>query len=131
MVLVTTAFRQQDLMIGHWMILAGTRERQWDFCINNSIHFKASHLPCVQNALRNLLSRLFSSRLEWSLCPDMARFIFQWWDRPLIDQFATKINRKCHQFCFQAGHSPTSLMDVSLCLSQTDSCMHFLQVHST
>lgn len=44
----------------------------------------------------------------------MTRRIFQWWESPQVDLFATRTSRKCQQFCSLQGRSQDSLTDVFL-----------------
>lgn len=59
------------------------------------------------------LSRFFHDH-KWSLKCSVLRTIFCAWGILLVDLFAMNDNRKCCQFCFQAGHSPSSLTDAFL-----------------
>lgn len=86
----------------------------WEFCITNLINLRAACLPGKQNRLVDQLSRSFSNHREWSLHPDMARSIFQLWGTLQVDLFATKTNRKWHQFCSLWDFSSGSLKDVFL-----------------
>lgn len=88
----------------------------WDVCIGNSILLKVDDFTGAQNMLADLLSRWFISHHMWSDCPDITKSIFKLWGTSQMDLFATKDNRKYHQFCSWADHSPGSLTEAFLLL---------------
>lgn len=73
--------------------------------------------------LADHLKRLFINHHEWSICPDIARSIFQLGGT--LDLFETKDNIRCHQFCSWAGHSLSSLMNTFLLPGSERICCMF------
>lgn len=90
--------------------------------MKHSIHLEVSHLPRAWNVLVNHFSWSFSSHHKWCLHPEFISVIFQKSGSSQVDLFATRQNRKCHQFCFLCSlplrHLPALVGRLStICLS--------------
>lgn len=89
------------------------REEHVGTVMPEAIHL-AAYLPRKQNKLVDQLTRTFSEHHQWSLLPGIAISIFQLWGTSQVYLFATKSNRKCHQFCSRGGLSPGLLTNAFL-----------------
>lgn len=74
----------------------------WDvlmWCWDHDIQLRARHIPGSLNVLADSLSRPDQPiSTEWSLHPLVVDRICQVWGTPQVDLFATRFNRKFHQF---------------------------------
>ncbi|KAM7161048.1 uncharacterized protein RBU57_010945 [Macrochelys suwanniensis] len=86
----------------------------WEFCIAHDISLRAFHLPGINNSQADCLSRVFSSQHEWSLHSEVTGQLFRAWGTPRVDLFATRQNRRCHQFCSRGGLEKDALSDAFL-----------------
>ena len=70
----------------------------WHLTLENQILLKAAHLAGSRNILADNLSRVKILPTEWSLNDAVAHRLFQIWGQPLIDLFASEMNRKTSVF---------------------------------
>lgn len=69
------------------------------WCAQNNVLLKARYIPGRLNALADCLSRKKNVvQTEWSLDQKVVSQIFQKWDSPHIDLFATRLNKKLQVF---------------------------------
>ena len=120
----------------------------WDWCDLHQITPTAVHLAGVDNVLADALSRGNYCPTEWSLHRPTFMSLWQVWDRPFVDMFATARNSQLpvyyslgvdHQasgtnaltmnwdLIFRYAYPPTSLLDYSLHFSWTDPDVEFGQ----
>ncbi|MCG8045731.1 MAG: hypothetical protein JAY66_08610 [Candidatus Thiodiazotropha taylori] len=71
----------------------------WQLAIANNIVLKAAHLAGTRNVLADDLSRVRILPTEWSLKDSVVHRLFQVWGQPLVDLFASEMNRKTEVFC--------------------------------
>lgn len=69
------------------------------WCRENEILLRARHIPGRLNVLADALSRRGQLlHTEWTLHPEIFRWVCQLWDAPMIDLFATRWNHKLPVF---------------------------------
>ena len=73
----------------------------WAFLLSHNMWIQAAHIAGKDNVIADDLSRGKGIPLstEWSLCPRIAKWIFQLLGRPLMDLFAHKGNNKLPTYC--------------------------------
>lgn len=59
-----------------------------------------THVPGINNVIADHESRNFRECSEWSLCPKIAKFIFEIFGTPEIDLFANRLNNKLPRYYF-------------------------------
>lgn len=94
----------------------------YHWAIDNKVALTAQHIEGKANILAELLSR--KSRLlptEWMLHKGVAKTIFNMWDKPHIDLFATRWNRQIQTFVSpfpdEQALSVDALSNSRICLS--------------
>jgi len=71
----------------------------YDFIDQHNIELTAKHIPGRLNILADRLSRDGEVlATEWSLNPRITEALWELWDRPLVDLFATRYNNKLPTF---------------------------------
>ncbi|KAJ8043910.1 TBC1 domain family member 10B [Holothuria leucospilota] len=83
--------RSTSLCINTWDLL--------HLCRHYNILIRASHLAGQENVMADALSRGNLQETEWSLSQVWANHIFQIYDKPMLDLFATPSNAKLPVFC--------------------------------
>lgn len=81
--------------------------KTWDLlhlCQQLDIHIRATHLAGVHNVMADALSRGKLLQSEWSLSQVWANHIFDLYDKPMIDLFATPVNHKLPLYCTRFFH---------------------------
>ncbi|KAJ8034651.1 hypothetical protein HOLleu_21578 [Holothuria leucospilota] len=73
-------------------------------CRRFNILIRASHLAGQQNVMADTLSRGTLLETKWSLSQVWAHHVFEIFDRPMVDLFATPFNTKLPTFCTRAFH---------------------------
>lgn len=73
-------------------------------CEQLQVTLKASHLAGKENTMADALSRGTFQNTEWCLLQSWADHLFQIYDRPQIDLFATAENAKLPTFCCRRFH---------------------------
>ena len=69
------------------------------WCLDNEVEITASHLPGVRNNAADALSRQVRfQNTEWQLTQWVADALFQQWDGPRVDLFATRMNTRLPVF---------------------------------
>ena len=79
----------------------------WDlltFCQDRDIVLRANHLAGKLNVLADALSRGKLDPNEWELAQPWADHIFNLFDRPFVDLFASADNHKLPTFCTRFHH---------------------------
>ena len=73
----------------------------WQLARANNIILKSAHVAGVLNVLADRLSRgrIHVRPSEWSLHSTVVHRLFQIWGTPLIDLFASEVNKKTPVFC--------------------------------
>jgi ribonuclease HI len=71
----------------------------WKLAIQNNVSLKSVHIPGVNNCLADHLSRHKIRATEWTLNRAIVHQIFQIWDSPMIDLFASENNHQLPIFC--------------------------------
>ena len=83
--------RSWDMFALTWHLFA--------FCHKNKVVLSARHVPGVMNLVTDKLSRSQQTlHTEWSLNPQIFRWLSQIDFQPQIDLFATRFNHKLHQY---------------------------------
>ena len=70
-----------------------------EWCTKNKIDLIATHIPGIYNTLADMLSRKIYPYHEWELANRVVQQLFQIWNTPQIDLFATLENKKLPKFC--------------------------------
>ena len=65
----------------------------WHWCIDNSVHISAAHIPGANNVEADKESRVFNDNTEWMLRSDIFKTIVGKLGSPHIDLFASRLNR--------------------------------------
>ena len=69
------------------------------WCISRNIDLRARHIPGRLNVIADSLSRKGQLlHTEWTLCPEVFKWVKTLWDSPMIDLFATRWNNKLPTF---------------------------------
>ena len=69
----------------------------WAWAIGKQIWLSAAYIPSKQNpADQN--SRNFNDNVEWMLDRNLAECVLSIWDSPLIDMFASRVNKQLKRF---------------------------------
>jgi len=75
----------------------------------HQIRVSARHITGKLNVLADSLSRKGQIvPTEWSLCPQVVERLWQIWDKPMVDLFATRFNNKMNLF-FSPIPDPTAM----------------------
>lgn len=69
------------------------------WCKGQRITLVAEYIAGIDNTLADTLSRKTLSQTEWSLKQSVAQALFELWEEPLLDLFATAKNTKTLVFC--------------------------------
>ena len=79
------------------------------------ISLRAIHIPGRMNIVTDLLSRQDQTlHIEWSLNPEVMRYMFHLWGFPHVDLFATRLNAKLPTFVSSVADPQALAMD-ALC----------------
>jgi ribonuclease HI len=79
------------------------------WCFSRLRSVRASHVPGLLNSGADLLSRGEPRYENWSLCPSVARQIWDRFGHPVVDLFASPENTKCPLFFALSGNPPLGL----------------------
>ena len=71
----------------------------WQWAIPKGIWLSAAHIPGVDNIEADKASREFNDNLEWSLDMDYFNTIVDFFGKPDMDLFASRLNHKLEQYC--------------------------------
>ena len=71
----------------------------WNWAIQNQIYIKAAHVAGKANILADRLSRYKVIPTEWTLNKAIVHQIFQKWGYPLVDLFASHLNKQTQVYC--------------------------------
>ena len=71
----------------------------WQLALENQIFLKAAHIAGKKNILADHLSRVKIQPTEWSLNKEITHAMFQIWETPHIDLFASAKNRQTQIYC--------------------------------
>lgn len=82
----------------HSLQLSQLAQEIWRWAIPLQINLLAIHLPGKNNIEADRLSRQTSASHEWELNQQETQRVFQKWETPQIDLFATHQNAKCQHF---------------------------------
>jgi hypothetical protein len=83
--------RSPSLCVKTWLLF---------LCLKrNRTTVQAVHIRGLENVRADRLSRRFVNPLEWQLKPSVVKEIFNRWDRPLIDLFASSQNCQLPTYC--------------------------------
>ena len=83
----------------------------WQLAIKNNIILKAAHIAGKLNILPDQLSRVVVRPTEWTLNNAVLSQIFHIWGKPLIDIFASYLNKKMDIFCTCDHHPQAHAVD--------------------
>ncbi len=78
-------------------LLDGLARKIWLWAINKDIWISAAHIPGIQNCA-DYDSRNFNDNVEWMLNVNVVKHIFEIWDSPVIDMFASRLNKQLDTF---------------------------------
>ena len=96
--------RSPSLCILTWELLS--------WCKTMNMTVKAAHIPGKRNVIADRLSHGRTTKnTEWSLLQTVVNQIFQVWDRPHIDLFASDKNKKLPIFCSPVPHQNAEAVD--------------------
>uniref|UniRef100_A0A914YLH6 Reverse transcriptase domain-containing protein n=1 Tax=Panagrolaimus superbus TaxID=310955 RepID=A0A914YLH6_9BILA len=70
----------------------------WKWLLERKLWLVATHIPGKNNVEADKNSRVFKEKHEWSLDRHIVKGLFQKWETPEIDLFASRLNRKCNKF---------------------------------
>ena len=71
----------------------------WLRCIYSKLSISTVHIPGLDNQIADSMSRNFSDNIEWSLDNQIFTRLCQVFGKPLIDLFASRLNKKLnHSF---------------------------------
>ena len=70
----------------------------WMWCYENSAWISISHIPGKTN-MADAPSRQFNDKIEWELNDQVFEQICKIWQKPCIDLFASRSNRKLKTYC--------------------------------
>ena len=70
-----------------------------EWCTKNKIDLITTHIPGIHNTLADMLSTKIYPYHVWELADRVVKQLFQIWNTPQIDLFATLHNRKLPKFC--------------------------------
>ena len=88
----------------------------WQVAIKANIWLKAAHIAGRLNVLPDQLSRIRIRPTEWTLNRVVVENIFHKWGFPMIDLFASHLNKQAQIFCTWIPH-PTALALDALTIS--------------
>ncbi|CAC5396319.1 unnamed protein product [Mytilus coruscus] len=71
----------------------------WQLALENQIFLKAAHIAGKKNILADHLSRVKIQPTKWSLNKEVTHAMFQIWETPHIDLFASAKNRQTQIYC--------------------------------
>ena len=71
----------------------------WEWCVDHDIWLICAHIPGIDNVEADRASRKFQDNIEWSLDEEVFGHICEKITTPVIDLFATRLNRKVGIFC--------------------------------
>ncbi|KAK3097899.1 hypothetical protein FSP39_014269 [Pinctada imbricata] len=85
----------------------GTRSAQlcyktwdlWNWAIQHNIYIKAAHIAGKANILTDKLTRYKIMPTEWTLNRTVVQKIFHQWGYPLVDLFASHLNKQTEIYC--------------------------------
>ena len=83
----------------------------WLMAIENNMFLKGAHIAGKINILPDQLSRIVIRPTEWTLNDSVLQKIFQIWEKPLIDLFASYHNKKMDIFCPWDQHPQALAVD--------------------
>ena len=75
----------------------------YEWAIPRSLILRAIHRPGINNELADYLSQNRLHPTEWHLSPLIAQRLFQVWDRPQLDKFASHRNHQLPLWFCQTG----------------------------
>jgi hypothetical protein len=79
----------------HSQALSLAVESIWLWAHARDVHLSTRHLSGVPNVLADALSRPGSIlQTEWTLCHKVLHRVWEVWDKPMIDLFATRFNSR-------------------------------------
>lgn len=94
------------------------------WCMENSVTIKAAHIPGKRNSIADGLSRNRIRHTEWRLNPESLRSVFLLLGQPVIDLFATKLNKQLPVVCLPncrrgcpGCRCPVNVMERDVCVS--------------
>ena len=91
----TTAVSYINSMGGtHSLVCNNIAKSIWDMCIAHSIWLTATHIPGKANVDADFQSRNFNDRTEWELDCQVFHSIVDKFGCPIIDTFASYLNKK-------------------------------------
>lgn len=71
----------------------------WEWCRLRNNFVTATYLPGALNIEADHQSRIFHDNGEWELEDDIFKALARFWGNPVIDLFASRINRKVSSYC--------------------------------
>ena len=84
--------------------------RTWELllgCRRSKVSLAGVHLPGVEKATADTLSRGWVCPTEWTLCPQAVQTLFRLIDRPHVDLFASATNHQLPLYCAR-GPDPSA-----------------------
>ena len=70
----------------------------WQWCLSKNNWLSAAYLTSKENVVADKMSRLVHSNAEWSLKDEIYQSITNYYDTPVIDLFASRLNHKCKRY---------------------------------
>ncbi|VEN35017.1 unnamed protein product [Callosobruchus maculatus] len=83
----------------------------WDYCEKKNLFVFASYINTKENVIADQESRRGYNETEYELSQECFNKIINFFYQPTIDLFATKHNKKCHQFVSWKPDSHAELVD--------------------
>lgn len=83
----------------------------WNLAVRFNMTLKAAHIAGKQNILADSLSRHRIRPTEWSLNRTVVQTIFHRWGYPVIDLFASAVNKQTQVFCSWIPHPEALALD--------------------
>ena len=86
----------------------------WDlihWCTQWGTALSAVHIPGLENVTADALSRGWIAPTEWSLLPQVTRWLFHLIDWPLVDLFASHANNQLPIYCARGPDPNTWKID--------------------
>ena len=83
----------------HSVLCNDIEKRIWEFAQNGGFWIYSSHIPGVENAMADKMSRIFNGNTEWMLSHKLFKILcdkFQF--SPKVDLFATRLNKQIDKY---------------------------------
>ena len=86
----------------------------WQWCIQKDIWLSAAHIPGSENQA-DFESRNFKESTEWKLDENVVQKVFKIWDMPVIDMFASRLNKQINRYASWLPDPGAEVIDAFSC----------------